>query len=253
MIISDSLSTSTHTKNNVSTGGPDDLPKITVITVVRNDELHIEITILSVINQKYKNLEYIIIDGESSDHTVEIIKKYDQYIDYWISEKDLGIYDAMNKGIGIASGVGILFLNSGDYFVGEVLNNNIKIPCWINIAYTNFFGKYTFCKFKNYKMGLPIPHQGILFENKKINYKLRYKIASDYDFYLEYKYGSKLTKHNCEGYIHYDNSGKSNENFILRDKEILDIIKKNGFLSHYIFFSIRSFTKRILRLLKIYL
>ena len=97
------------------------LPLITVITVVLNAGKQLEKTIESVLYQKYPNIEYIIIDGGSKDETLDIIKKYEDYIDYWVSEKDNGIYDAMNKGIKVAMGQGLLFLNSGDYFEGNVL------------------------------------------------------------------------------------------------------------------------------------
>ena len=75
-----------------------DNPLITVVTVVFNDVQHIEDTILSVVNQTYPNIEYIIIDGGSTDGTIDIIKKYEERIAYWVSEPDKGIYDAMNKG-----------------------------------------------------------------------------------------------------------------------------------------------------------
>ena len=74
-------------------------PLISIITVVKNNEKYLEETIQSIINQKFKNFEYIIIDGKSTDRTLEIIKKYNTEIDYWISEDDKGIYDAFNKGI----------------------------------------------------------------------------------------------------------------------------------------------------------
>ena len=86
-----------------------DSPLITVVTVVFNDVQHIEETILSVVNQTYPNIEYIIIDGGSTDGTVDIIKKYEERIAYWVSEPDQGIYDAMNKGIQKATGEWINF------------------------------------------------------------------------------------------------------------------------------------------------
>ena len=92
------------------------LPKISVITVVLNNKNTIEETINSVLNQKYSNLEYIIIDGGSTDGTLEIINKYKEQIYYFKSEKDLGIYDAFNKGLKIASGDLIGFINSDDIY-----------------------------------------------------------------------------------------------------------------------------------------
>lgn len=94
-------------------------PKISVITVCYNAVDSIEETILSVFNQTYSNIEYIIIDGGSSDGTTEIIKKYAARLAYWSSESDKGIYDAMNKGIGVATGEYVNFMNAGDSFVSR--------------------------------------------------------------------------------------------------------------------------------------
>jgi glycosyltransferase involved in cell wall biosynthesis len=91
-------------------------PLITIITVVLNGAATIRKTIESVITQTYPNLELIVIDGGSQDQTIEIIQSLDSKIDYWISEKDLGIYDAMNKGINLARGKWLNFMNSGDIF-----------------------------------------------------------------------------------------------------------------------------------------
>lgn len=85
-------------------------PLISIITVSFNCVKTIEETILSVINQSYTSIEYIIIDGKSTDGTIEIIKKYADRISFWVSEEDNGIYDAMNKGLKQASGDFVLFL-----------------------------------------------------------------------------------------------------------------------------------------------
>jgi glycosyltransferase involved in cell wall biosynthesis len=87
---------------------------ISIITVVFNNISGIEKTIQSILSQSFKNLEYIIIDGGSTDGTLDIIRKYDDKIDYWISEPDKGIYDAMNKGMTHSSGRYLWFMNSGD-------------------------------------------------------------------------------------------------------------------------------------------
>ena len=96
-------------------------PLITVVTVVFNGEQFLEETILSVMNQTYENIEYIIIDGGSTDGTLNIIKKYENSIDYWVSEYDRGIYDAMNKGIALSQGDFIGFLNADDLYNLEVI------------------------------------------------------------------------------------------------------------------------------------
>lgn len=94
-------------------------PLISIITVVYNGEKYLEKTIQSVINQTYHKIEYIIIDGGSTDATLDIIKKYEDKINYWVSEKDKGIYDAMNKGILAATGEWINFMNVGDKFYNK--------------------------------------------------------------------------------------------------------------------------------------
>ena len=100
-------------------------PLISIITVVFNGEKTLEKTINSVIQQTYTNIEYIIIDGASTDKTLDIINKYQNYISYWESAPDAGIYDAMNKGIRYAKGQWINFLNSGDFFSSPHVITNI--------------------------------------------------------------------------------------------------------------------------------
>lgn len=93
-------------------------PLVSVITVVFNGVATLECAIRSVLQQTYDNVEHIIIDGGSDDGTLDILRKYDDRIDYWVSEKDAGIYDAMNKGIALAKGDYIGMLNADDYFAG---------------------------------------------------------------------------------------------------------------------------------------
>ncbi|WP_373032914.1 glycosyltransferase family 2 protein [Sulfurovum sp.] len=102
-----------------------DKPLITVITVVFNGKQILETTIKSVLAQTYDNVEYLIIDGSSSDGTLDIIKKYEKQIDYWVSEKDGGIYDAMNKAISLANGKWINFMNAGDTFFNKDTLTNL--------------------------------------------------------------------------------------------------------------------------------
>lgn len=111
-------------------------PKISVITICYNAVDVIEGTILSVINQTYKNIEYIVVDGGSTDGTIDIIKRYESRIDKWISEPDKGIYDAMNKGIRIATGEWLNFMNAGDVFTRNDLLSDVFM---LNIPDNKYF------------------------------------------------------------------------------------------------------------------
>ena len=103
-----------------------DQPLVSIITVVYNNVHGINSTIESVLNQTYKNIEYIIIDGGSNDGTVEILKNYNNRIHKWISESDKGIYDAMNKGIVMSNGTWIGILNSGDTYLNDGIENLVE-------------------------------------------------------------------------------------------------------------------------------
>jgi len=104
-----------HTRGEFHKSSEPGNPLISIITVVYNGEQYLEQTINSVINQTYKNIEYIIIDGASTDGTLDIVRKYEDRIAYWLSEPDKNLYDAMNKGSRIASGDYLLYINSDDY------------------------------------------------------------------------------------------------------------------------------------------
>ena len=109
--------------------------KFSIITVNYNNRNGLNNTILSVIRQNYKDFEYIIIDGGSNDGSIDVIKQYESYITYWVSEKDKGIYHAMNKGILHAKGDYLNFMNSGDtFFDSDVLKKVDKELCNYDIV-----------------------------------------------------------------------------------------------------------------------
>jgi glycosyltransferase involved in cell wall biosynthesis len=91
-------------------------PKVSVITVCFNDAENLQATIASVLRQSYPNIEFIIVDGGSRDSTVEVIRRHEGRVSKWVSEKDAGIYDAMNKGLRLATGDYLIFMNAGDAF-----------------------------------------------------------------------------------------------------------------------------------------
>lgn len=121
--------------------------KISIITVNRNNAEGLEKTILSVINQIYNSFEFIVIDGASTDSSTAIIKKYEKYITYWVSEGDTGIFNAMNKGIRQASGDYCYFLNSADSFVSKdvltkIFGSHRQTAPFINGNQINDFGTH---------------------------------------------------------------------------------------------------------------
>lgn len=182
------------------------MTKITVVTVTYNANAYLEETIKSVIEQDYPHIEYIIIDGGSSDGTLDIIKKYKKYISYWVSEKDNGIYDAMNKAIDVASGEWINFLNAGDSFC-DVKTISKVVECFSEDAEL-VCGDVYFVDEKNNKIyqkskklheafdGMFCFHQSLFTKTsimKKYKFNNYFKIAGDYDFVLKcYANGHKF-------------------------------------------------------------
>lgn len=167
-------------------------PKVSVVTVCYNTVDSIERTILSILDQTYHNIEYIIIDGGSTDGTVDIIQRYADRISYWVSEPDKGIYDAMNKGIAVATGDYINFMNAGDCF----FSHSIIEAVVYNINRTAvYYGDVVMCdaknncffyggKFNRYRIAITnICHQGIFYPLsllKEHQYDLSYPVLADW-------------------------------------------------------------------------
>jgi glycosyltransferase involved in cell wall biosynthesis len=193
--------------------------KVTIITVAFNSEDTIERAVLSVLNQTYTNIEYIIIDGNSNDNSVNILNKYSHKFFKLISENDEGIYDAMNKGLKLATGDIICFLNSDDiYFnentiidvVSEFNNNKLDIVFGDVVFFKDDINKITryysskFFNFKMLKYGLMPAHQSIFIKKnifeKYGNFSVNFKIAGDFDWvarvfkddFVSYKYVEKI-------------------------------------------------------------
>lgn len=163
-------------------------PLLTVITVVRNGDHHLERTIQSVLNQTYENIEHIIIDGASTDRTIDIIKKYEKNIAYWLSEPDHGLYDAMNKGVRKAAGDWIYFLGGDDLLLDTL---HALVPYFRNPngiyygdVYRSALHKLYDGKFGWYKLILlNISHQAIFYPKRvfeKYAYTTKYKMMADH-------------------------------------------------------------------------
>jgi glycosyltransferase involved in cell wall biosynthesis len=185
--------------------------KITIITVCYNSATTIEKTIQSVANQTYKDIEYIIVDGNSKDETLDRIKKHEKTITQWISEPDKGLYDAMNKGIAMATGDIIGILNSDDTFHSNTVleeiahfhaNNSIDASVG-NIVQHKADGKVVRLYSAKYwnpeklKIGFMPPHPSIFFRKelfKKFgNYKLGFIIGADYELITRFFLKEKIS------------------------------------------------------------
>jgi len=238
---------------------------ISIITVVFNGEQLLERTIKSVIHQAYQNIEYVIIDGGSTDNTIQIIEKYQKFISCWVSEPDKGIYDAMNKGISKCSGEYILFLNSGDSLVNrhiieevaeymktgetEILYGNIyrnfdNPDCLVSTEIRSDFELFT----------KTICHQAIFASKATFqdvgNFALNYMLCADREWLIK-----AVKKHNIKlQYINrpisiFDQSGVSSQQRLRRRYENMKI---NFIYFRWQFFNylIRQISNKIKGLLK---
>lgn len=180
-------------------------PIFSIITVVLNGEKFLRETIESVKNQSFKDYEYIIIDGGSTDKTLDIIKEYSEHIDFWISEKDRGLYDAFNKGILMAKGKYIGIINSDDIYtinalkiINEYFSNNLEIDFIFGSVQKHWGILHGYRPKKiYYSWGFYSSHStGFFIKKESANkvglYDLRYKYHADYDFFFRMIVKNKL-------------------------------------------------------------
>ncbi len=233
--------------------------KISIITVAYNSETTIRDTIESVISQTYPNIEYIIVDGKSTDKTLDIVNEYREKISLVISEPDKGIYDAMNKGITYATGDVIGILNSDDFYETtdalEYMANQIILHPEVDI----FFGDLVFCKqnnttivtriyqaksFKPWKLrfGWMPPHPSTFIRKKAYNlvgsYSLKYKISADYEMFVRMLFSHKLSYKWCNKILVRMRQGgistSGYKNSLNLNKEIVSACKYNGLYTNII-------------------
>jgi glycosyltransferase involved in cell wall biosynthesis len=223
-----------------------DWPKISIVTPSYNQGQFIEETILSILNQNYPNLEYIIIDGGSTDNTVEVIKKYEDRITYWVSEKDKGQAHAINKGLEKSKGDFFCFINSDDYYKPKALIELVTLFTSENIvlAYSNvdrvneeskYLGKTWEISDVNFTSnlifrGCPFPQPGVMFRTKALKgingMDSTFHLSFDYKCFLEMSFigGFAQTYSICANFRTHQNQ-KTFTGSIKETKEMLRILR----------------------------
>lgn len=245
--------------------------KVSIITVCYNSATTIENTIKSVLLQTYKNIEYIIVDGNSSDNTLSVVNEYNSKISKIVSESDKGIYDAMNKGIALASGDIVGLLNSDDCYSNEDVirqvvdsfRQNSSDMFFADLKFINGDNKilryYSAKRFSptKLKFGIMPPHP-TLFVKKEVyqkygNYRLDFKIAADYEMFvrllivekLKYSYMNSCIINMLAGGVSTSNF---NSNKIINE-ETVKALKVNGIKANYLCI-LRKYPTKILEVIK---
>lgn len=223
-------------------------PKISIITVCKNSEKTLERTILSVLNQTYTNYEYIIIDGRSTDKTVDIIKKYESQFAspvIWKSESDTGIYDAMNKGIALTSGELIGIINSDDWYekntLERVQEEYPKGP--LSVMYgslrvmKNGIEKKILTVHHNSVPNVMIPHP-TCFVPKEIYsrfglFNSNFRYAADLELMLRFIFKGVQFKFIDSVLANYEEGGVTDKYFHKSTKEVFQILHQYGYISKF--------------------
>ena len=243
-------------------------PKFSIITVTYNAGKVLEDTIQSVVFQTYRNVEYIIVDGGSTDNTLDVVHKYQERISKVISEPDKGLYDAMNKGIRMATGDYLCFLNAGDELhENETLQKIVytlkgkELPDVIygETAIVDEEGHFLHMRrlstpehlhWKSFKEGMLVCHQAFLTRRELAlanPYDLRYRFSADFDWCIRIMKQSKNLHNTHLTLIDYLNEGMTTQNHKASLKECFRIMTKHyGWIStilHHGWFVIRLFYK----------
>ena len=245
--------------------------KISIITVAYNSASTITDTFDSVLSQTYKDIEYIVVDGASKDSTVDLIRAYEPRFEgrmKWVSEPDKGLYDAMNKGIDMATGDVVGILNSDDLFssvdvvekISQELSTNPSIDCiYGDVHFVNpndllkVIRYYSSKKFRpeKFRFGFMPAHPSCYIKKKCFEkyglYKMGYKIAADYELLIRFLYKNKInTKYVSLDIVKMRVGGVSTESLKSRyilNKEIVKACKENGIYTNILILSFKYFIK----------
>ena len=243
-------------------------PKFTIITVTYNAGKVLEKTIRSVISQSYPYMEYIIVDGKSKDDTLQIAETYKQWIHILVSEPDKGLYDAMNKGILLATGDYLCFLNAGDTLHDsntlQCMADSLKEEEWPDVLYgetaiVDEKGNFLHMRrlstpqelnWKSFKQGMLVCHQAFFAKRElavQEPYSLEYRFSADFDWCIRIMKRAKHLNNTRLTIIDYLNEGMTTQNHKASLKERFRIMVKHyGWIStvlHHCWFVIRLFYK----------
>lgn len=217
-------------------------PLVSIVTVVYNGEQHIDQAIRSVLSQTYDNIEYIIVDGGSTDRTLDIIRKYEDHIDCWVSESDRGIYDAMNKGIGLARGDLVGLLNSDDWYADGAVAEVARIHADGGGQNRVIAGKWAIVLEQldltieatpslRFHTGMPLCHQAMFVPMAAYAsvglYDLGYRFSADLDMVLRLYTRRVPFVFSDKVLVHFRASGASDKNYRKSVKEASGIIRKH--------------------------
>ncbi len=221
-------------------------PKFSVITVCYNAEATIEDTIQSVISQTYHHVEYIIVDGASKDRTMDIVNRYREHIAIIVSERDKGLYDAMNKGIGLATGDYLCFLNAGDSFheddTLQQMVHSIHTPQLPDVLYgetelVDHEGHFLRMRrlsapevltWKSFRQGMLVCHQAFFPRRDLVMpYDLRYRFSADFDWCIKIMKKSKVLHNTHLTLIDYLAEGMTTRNHKASLKERFRIMTRH--------------------------
>ena len=242
-------------------------PKFSVITVCYNAEATIEDTIQSVISQTYHHVEYIIVDGASKDRTMDIVNRYREHIAIIVSERDKGLYDAMNKGIGLATGDYLCFLNAGDSFheddTLQQMVHSIHTPQLPDVLYgetelVDHEGHFLRMRrlsapevltWKSFRQGMLVCHQAFFPRRDLVMpYDLRYRFSADFDWCIKIMKKSKVLHNTHLTLIDYLAEGMTTRNHKASLKERFSIMTRHygwmSTLAFHLWFVLRLLLKK---------
>lgn len=242
-------------------------PKFSVITVCYNAEATIEDTIQSVISQTYHHVEYIIVDGASKDRTMSIVNRYREHIAIIVSERDKGLYDAMNKGIGLATGDYLCFLNAGDSFheddTLQQMVHSIHTPQLPDVLYgetelVDHEGHFLRMRrlsapevltWKSFRQGMLVCHQAFFPRRDLVMpYDLRYRFSADFDWCIKIMKKSKVLHNTHLTLIDYLAEGMTTRNHKASLKERFSIMTRHygwtSTLAFHLWFVLRLLLKK---------